>query len=125
MMMAAAVQSGNFTFTTEWFLTQDEDGVVHDATEDQPDGSERDVVVEFDFSAEEAKEIPRNGDMGGYPGCDASCDTTKVSADFDGHWVDLPIEFVREVMDSTLTELAWEHMASKQCDENTDVDPRW
>ena len=119
-MMSAKTQSGEHSFTTEWFLTRDEDGTVHDATEEQPDDSERDIIVEFDFSAEEPKEIPRNGDMGGYPGSDASCEITKVSADFDGHWVDLPIEFVREVMDSTLTELAWEHMASKQGADDTD-----
>lgn len=108
-MMAAAARSGNYTLTTEWFLITDEDGTFYDATEDQPEGSERDIVVEFDFSAEEPA-VMHDRDGGGCPGGSASCDITVVKADIDGSWVTLPDEFVREVMDVTLTEKAWERV---------------
>jgi len=109
--MMAATRTGNYTFMSHWFLTRDDDGTIRDATEDQPEGSERSIEVEFDFSAEEPM-VMHDRDGSGYPGSPAECDITKVRVLFDGEpdeeWVDVPMEFVREFMDESLTQQAWD-----------------
>jgi len=111
--MMAATRTGNYTFMSHWFLIRDDDGTIRDATEDQPEGSERSIEVEFDFSAEEPM-VMHDRDGGGYPGSPAECDITKVRVLFGGEpdeeWVDLPMELVNETMGATLTEQAWEYM---------------
>ena len=106
-MMVGAVRTGSYTFASSWFLTRDEDGTFHDATDEQPEGSERDLIVDFEFSAEE----PASFDC---PGSAAVCEITRVQASFDGEYVEVPQEFIEEVMDQDLTEQAWEHVPGQE-----------